>query len=313
MKTLIQIAVITLTLNTNCLANNIEVSLDLGGDKFQYLEYIFVKIIIKNNRQELLVLPKSPIGKYPEYLEFIILDGQLQPIKTIKRFYCVRGSNKRYFYEIAPKSEVEFPVGSYYNLQSFMKGSKELIHRYFEPGYYKIKAVLKFKSDSIESKWIEFEVLPTEYLHINEYKKIFRENGLLRDTPELKEMSFLKLLEKQPSNMLSLRIINDLSYIYRYYLPQCGSKYTYKQFNFLLEKAKMLYINEMPNSRFAYYTINRLTTSLIMNDMKKYSFDKREFWEDFSDKMINLDMKRVSRIKAMDYVDSKIHVIEKEF
>ena len=109
--------------------NNIEVSVDLGGKKFHYLEILFAKVIIKNNSMQMLEVEKGEIYEGP-YVEFEIFDKQSN--KILPNNWPVGNSfvEEKTIYKIEPGKEIEFPLGQYYNLQYFMFYSEPFHYQY---------------------------------------------------------------------------------------------------------------------------------------------------------------------------------------
>jgi len=283
--------------------NTIEISVDLGGNKFHYLELLYAKIIVKNKGTQPLELKKGDIYSGP-YAVFEIFDKQTN--KTLPNMSPMSGSyeGEITFYVISSGAQIEFPLGSYYSLKDYMYPSSDFIYTYLKPGKYKVRVTIWLKNKKIASDWLDFEVTNDQYAGLQQFLNIGRKyKDLRREFKEI-EKEYYQILEYDSVSMLSLRVIYSFPFLYNYFYDGSKEYLSKKQFS-LLKNAENLCINHFPESRFAYQAVAKLAGYLRSDYYGSFAFDFIELMENFQ--------KRIKRPEIRKVFENKIRLGKKEF
>jgi len=289
----------------------LKIAVDLGGNKFHYLEMLFAKIIVNNISGEALEMPKVEDYDGP-LVTFELYDKQLNKILP-DRTPCCDGFDRDKTYIIDPGEQIEFPLCSYYLLQYYMIGSNGIIYPYLKPGNYKIRAILSLKKKKITSDWLDFVVTDDHYAGLEQYININKNYDINKDYKEY-EKQYFQILQYDSISVLSIRIIFSIQFLYNGFYKADFSYRTQKQY-LALKKAEKLFLNHFPESRFAYYTVRSIIGNISSSYLKEYAYDRLTLMEQFMKKIKTPEFKRVLgnniRIRKNTFSQPGLQIIEK--
>ena len=291
---------LNLSLSSNFYGQDVILKIDLGATKFEYLEYIYFTAILKNESSEFIKISKS------EYLTGPDIDIYLFDEKGYKYDNYITGDPAfpPSYYELDPGAEIEFPLNTYYSLQYYMEGIKDLPRSGLDLGKYKLKGILNINRKKIESDWVEFEIIP-----IKEGKNfdLFKEATIKFFNPLEKEKGvqlYKEIIETSPSSILSLYSIDVLSY-------WCGGNHNLpiEEVETLKEKALKIFLNYFPDSRAAFYVVTKVIVLFRLGGDEDKTI---EYLRELSEKTKNLKMKQKILIEIEKQLPGGLRLIQSE-
>ncbi len=303
-----------LLLNSALYSNdNIEISIDLGGNKFPFLEILYAKIIVKNNMAKSIEIEKGNSYDGP-YANFEIFDKQANKILPDHNPDDGNYDLEKTIYSISPNEKISFPLRGFYNLQYFMHGSNDFTFPYLKPGKYKVRCTMWIGREKILSDWLDFEVSNDQYAGLNQLINIAHKYSYTKDFIEL-EREWYKILEYDSVSTLSLRVMSYFSFLYRHFYD--GSKeYLFQKEYLLLQKATKIFVNHHPNSRYAYNMVKNLIMDCSSDYLEEYAYDPIELLSILSNEINNSEIKKVLnrniQIRKNEFSQPGLQIIKKK-
>lgn len=272
-------------------AQNITVSLDLGGSDFFYLEKIYAQIEVTNESTNILKLRKTDNINGPK-VQFILLNSknEIFPFNPIITHTIIH--QETIFYILEQGQKITFPIkGRYYDLSNYYKKVRTF-DRHLPVGDYRIKAQIKLNKKVYESDYKKFSVSAIEnrsaFDLFKQAKEIYFQKTQTNRTISL----FNELYSKYPNSFYNVLAIGELDYLIR------ARKKYYNNINInnddLINRILVYLLGIFPNRRHIFIETKWL---LVGNE-------KKEFWVN----KISNDLKNMEfRNKIINMVQETHH------
>ncbi len=141
-------------------AQDISVKLDLGGEKFEYLEHILIKVKVINNSAETVKIHKSWLTYGPD-VRFILQNSQGEIFPYTGDHIDMKQPKYETYYIIDPGEGRQFPLrGGYYFLTNFYKRDNKEGFPYLPADSYTLKGQIKVGGQAYFSEEVNFYVTP---------------------------------------------------------------------------------------------------------------------------------------------------------
>ncbi len=135
------------------------------------------------------------------------------------------------------------------------------------------------KGNRIKSDWSDIEVTNDHYAGLKQFGNINNKyRDLYRDFKGI-EKEYYQILEYDSISILSLRVMLNFPYLYHYFYD-ASKEYIYRKEILLLKKAKKIFLNYYPESRFAFYVVERINGYLSRKYLEEYALDQTKLQED---------------------------------